>query len=128
VSISVEALAATCAWLARQHLADDIVVLNVGRMTTIAQYFVIATGRNPRHLGALLQRITEGLTELDVEILGVEGSGESGWILIDAVDVVIHLFTAQTRSLYDLEMLWGTCPPLDWASQKPLIAKEPVDL
>jgi len=128
VSISAEALAATCAWLADERKADNIVVLNVGQVTTIADYFVIATGRNPRHLKALLERTMEGLKELGAQTLGIEGEAESGWVLIDAVDVIIHLFTAQTRSLYDLEMLWGACPSLDWAAQKPLIAREPMGL
>ena len=126
MSISAEALAATCAWLADERKADNIVVLNIGQVTTIADYFVIATGRNPRHLKALLERTREGLKELGTEILGIEGEAESGWILVDAVDVIIHLFAAQTRSLYDLEMLWGSSPPLDWAAHQPLTTKEPM--
>ena len=126
MKITAEALAATCAWLADERKAENIVVLNVGQVTSIADYFVIATGRNPRHLKALLERTIEGLRELDAAILGVEGEAESGWVLVDAVDVVIHLFAADTRSLYDLEMLWGSSPPMDWAARQPLTATEPA--
>lgn len=120
--ISAEDLAATCAHVTDERKAEDILVLHVGPLTTVTEYFVIATGRNVRQLRALGRAVTERLDELGAEVFGVEGEAESGWILIDAGDAIVHLFAADTRRLYALEMLWGSCGELDWAARQPLMA------
>ena len=115
-----EALAAACARLVEERKAEDIVVLQVAPLTSIADYFVIATGRNVRQLRAMATEIQEGLDRLRIRPLGVEGSSESGWILVDLGAVVVHLFDPATRRLYDLEMLWGDAPLVEWEQVLPI--------
>jgi len=120
VNISAEALAATCARVAEERRAEDIVVLHVAPLTTIADYFVIATARNVRQLKAICDAIRETLDLVGADVLGVEGEAESGWVLIDTAQAVVHLFSAEARSLYALEMLWGEGGKLDWTHTEPL--------
>jgi len=118
--MDTEALAATCARLLQEKKAEDILVLHVEHITSIADYFVIATGRNVRHLRALAQEIEEAVNRLRLSPLGVEGTPESGWVLVDLGAVVVHLFDPVRRELYSLEVLWGDAPRTDWAALPPL--------
>ena len=110
-----EALAAKTARLLEERKAGDIVVLQVEPLTSIADYFVIATGRNQRQLRAMTAGLHEGIEGLGLRPIGTEGSAEAGWILVDLGDVIVHLFDPARRVLYDLEVLWGDAPVLDWA-------------
>jgi ribosome-associated protein len=120
VENSSEAIACTCAHLADERKADDIVVLEVGPMAYFTEYFVIATGRNERQINAISQEIVHQARDLGSEVLGTEGDASSGWLLIDLGDVVVHLFTPKARELYDLELLWGEAPRTDWQETEPL--------
>jgi len=117
-----EALACTCAHLADERKADHIVVLNVGRLAFFTDYFVIATGRNERQIRAIAEQIRSRAKELGHQIVGVEGEPDSGWVLIDLGDAVVHLFSPEARELYDLELLWGEAPRTDWEGRQPLSA------
>jgi ribosome-associated protein len=101
-------------------MADAIVVLHVGPLAFFTDYFVIATGRNERQIRAIAEQIKHRIADLDHEILGVEGGPESGWVLIDLGTVVVHLFGAAARQLYDLELLWGESNHVDWRDVEPL--------
>ena len=114
-----EALAAKSARLLEERKADDIVVLQVEPLTSIADYFVIATGRNQRQLRAMATQLREGVGRLGIRPLGTEGTAEAGWILVDLGDVIVHLFDPARRVLYDLEVLWGDAPVLNWAEVCP---------
>lgn len=115
-----EILAATCAQLLDDKLADDILVMEVRELTSIGEYFIVATGRNARHLRALSREIEDAVEGAGKEPLGVEGLPESGWILVDLGDVVIHLFDAERRDLYQIEVLWGDAPREDWKQISPV--------
>ena len=115
-----EALACTCAHVADERMADQIVVLHVGPLTFLADYFVIATGRNERQIGAITGRVQSRAKDLGARILGVEGEPGSGWVLIDLGDVVVHLFSGEARRLYDLELLWGEAARVNWQEVQPL--------
>lgn len=115
-----ERLAATCAQLLDDKLADDILVMEVRELTSIGEYFIVATGRNARHLRALSREIEDAVEGAGKEPLGVEGLPESGWILVDLGDVVIHLFDAERRDLYQIEVLWGDAPREDWKQISPV--------
>lgn len=88
--------------------AEDILILNLEGLTTITDYFVICTGLTRRQLRALESAVSETLKQEEGHILprGVEGSPESGWILMDYGDVIVHIFDSEMRSYYDLEELW----------------------
>ena len=110
-------LASLCARTVDAKKAENIIVLHVAPLTTIADYFVIATGLNPRQLRAMSVEIQQGVKGLGIGVRGDEGTPESGWILVDLGDVIIHLFAPPTRALYELEVLWGDAAVVDWAAQ-----------
>lgn len=80
----------------------------------ILDYFVIATVNNRRQLQALADEIDERMTNSGATLLGKEGYEQADWVLIDFGIVVVHLFMEEARRFYDLELLWGDCPHLDW--------------
>ena len=79
--------------------------------TSIADAMVIATGSSSRHLAAMAEQLIERLKAAGVPSHGAEGGHDSGWLLIDAGDVIVHLFKADMRGTYDLEKLWATTLP-----------------
>lgn len=87
--------------------AEDVVMLDIRRVTDFTDYFVIATAQNARHLNALNDTLDHDLKAVGVEAANVEGEADSGWILVDFVDVIVHLFTPEDRAYYNLEGLWG---------------------
>jgi len=110
------AIAATCAQLLDKYKAQNILMLWLEGLTTIADYFVIANARNPRQLRALSHEVLGIARRLDIRLLGIEGTAESGWVLVDLGDVIVHLFDPARRALYSLEVLWGDAPQGDWAA------------
>ena len=107
-------LASLCAQLADERKAEQIVVLNVSTLTSFTDYFVIATGRNERQIRAIAEAVRARMKETGQRILGIEGQAAGGWVLIDLGDAIVHLFNIPMRKLYDLELLWGEAPELDW--------------
>ena len=89
----------------------DIKVLNVREKTSVTDILVIAGGTSTRQIKALADRVVERVKENGMQPLGVEGQSNSGWILVDLGDVVIHLMLAETRDFYNLEKLWGDDAP-----------------
>lgn len=92
----------------------NTVYLEVGRLTTIADWFVIATGTSSRHLRALAERVHGTLAECGRRPLGMEGEESDGWLLLDYGEVVVHLMSADCRARYDLESLWS---PSAWRKE-----------
>lgn len=89
------------------HNAQRTVVLDISRVSSISDYFVIATATSTGHLRGLMRRIDDYLIEEGVSLLGVrQRSVESGWILRDCGFMVIHLMTDEMRRFYDLDSLW----------------------
>ena len=83
--------------------AADILALDISEISTLADYFILASAENVRQLDALEDAVEEGI-RLE---LNKEGEGDSGWILIDYKDIVVHLFTKEQREFYDLEKIWS---------------------
>ena len=86
--------------------AEEITVLDVSRVSSITDYFVIANGNSETHLRALTNEVAQALKEHGVYVLGKDVSGESGWNVVDAFDIIIHLFLPETRAFYRLDSLW----------------------
>jgi ribosome-associated protein len=87
---------------------EDIVLLDVRERTTIADYFVLCSGTSERQLKAIVEGITEALKkEGRIIPRHVEGKPETGWVLIDYNDVIVHIFAPERRSFYDLESFWA---------------------
>lgn len=97
----------TVAEVASDRLATDIAVLDIRELTTIADVFVVCSADNPRQLNAVREEIAMKLREQDVDARRVEGVAETGWILMDYGDVIVHLFTEDQREFYRLEDLWA---------------------
>ncbi len=87
--------------------AEDIVILDVSPVTNIADFFVIATASSPVHARALARHLQEKLKEKGYGIDHIEGTEPGNWILIDLIDVIVHLFTQEWRDLYGLEWIWS---------------------
>ena len=98
-----------------QSLADDKalepVVIDLAGKTTMADHMVVATGTSQRHLAAMAEKLMERLKAAGRDGVHAEGLGDSAWVLIDAGEVIVHLFRAETRSFYDIERLWQIAPP-----------------
>ncbi len=90
--------------------AEDILVLNVSEVTTIADLFVICSGRGERQVQAIADGIVEKAKAAGRTPYGVEGYDAGRWILIDLGDVIAHVFVPEERVLYRLERLWGDAP------------------
>ena len=88
--------------------ALDPVSINVKKISNFTDYMMIATGNSNRHIQALSEKVLSNLKENKIDLLGIEGQGQEGWILIDVGDVVLHLMSDRTRNFYDLESLWDS--------------------
>jgi ribosome-associated protein len=109
--LSPEQMAVEIAELASDRKALDIVQLDLRGMIGYADYFVICTGRTDRQTRAIHDAIHQGLkTDHGLLPRRVEGVSEARWILLDYLDVVVHIFTPETRDYYRLEQLWGEAP------------------
>ncbi len=86
--------------------AEELHVLHVSRQSSITDYLVVATGTSEPHLRALRVELEKVLDAAKVRILGMDTEQGSGWLVVDAFDVMVHLFTKQTREVYRLEQLW----------------------
>jgi len=95
---------------AQEHRGQDIVILDMRDLMTLFDFFVIASGTSRRQLHAMSEHIDEALSRYGARRLGIEGFGESRWILLDYGDVVVHLFDPETRAFYALEDLWAHAP------------------
>ena len=102
------------AQIADDRKAMDIVVLDMHDRWYVSDYFVIASGSNPRQLRAIAEEVQREAKAARVRMLGAEGLPVSRWVLLDYGNVIAHLFEPTTRAFYDLEMLWGDAPRVVW--------------
>lgn len=86
--------------------AIDVALLNVKELTDVTDWFVICTGRSNRHTKAIADKLIERMKELGEVPLSVEGKETGYWILLDFIDVVIHVMQAEARDFYEIEKLW----------------------
>lgn len=91
--------------------AEDIVVIDLAGKTTIADFMIIASGRSTRQVGAMAEHLREKLKAAGAGAVEVEGLTQGDWVLVDAGDVIVHLFRPEVRSFYNLEKMWGAPPP-----------------
>jgi len=104
---NIARLARRCAELALEKKAADIKIFEVSQLTSIADFFVICTGSVDTHVRGIFEHIVDTLREEDIRPWHVEGRERCQWILLDYVDVVVHVFQPETREFYGLERLWG---------------------
>jgi ribosome-associated protein len=113
-SDSARALAIEAARIAHDDNAEDILVLDLRGISPVTEYFVIATGTSDRQLRAVADEIRQHAKAGGQPVWHVAGRDSGDWIVMDFVDVVVHLFEASKRSFYDLELIWGEAPHVRW--------------
>ena len=94
-------------------LAQDIVTINLEGKSALADHMVIATGRSQRHVGALADHLLRKLKAVGCKNVRTEGQNACDWVLVDAGDVVVHIFRAEVRAFYGLEKMWASELPED---------------
>lgn len=105
-------LANAAAEAAEDKLATDVVALDVSEQLVITDVFLLASAPNDRQVKAIVDAIEEALLRLGAKPVRREGTREGRWVLLDYVDIVVHVQHAEEREYYSLERLWRDCPPL----------------
>ena len=86
----------------------DILTLDIRKITSIADYMIIASGRSDRQVKALANKVIDTAKKKKIAVLGVEGQQKGEWILVDLGDVIVHVMHPETRAYYQLEKLWSS--------------------
>ncbi len=106
-------LALLCRELADNKKAEDIAVLDVRQLSSVTDYFVMASGTSEPHLRAIVDEITNHLRdEQQLRPRAIDGTFQAAWIVLDYFDVIVHIMRQDVRERYDLETLWGDAPRL----------------
>lgn len=106
------ALTRAAARAASDKLGDDLVAFDVSEALAITDVFLIVSASNDRQVGAIVDAVEEALLAQGTKPARREGHGENRWVLLDFIDVVVHVMHAEERALYALERLWRDCPPI----------------
>jgi len=104
-------LALLCRELAENKKAENVVILDVSKISTITDYFVIATGSSEPHLRAIMNEITGELRDqFNLKPRAIDGEVQTAWQVLDFFDVIVHVMRQDVRDKYDLETLWRDAP------------------
>ncbi len=95
---------------ANDKKADDIIIMDLRKLSSITDFFVICSGSSNRKIEAISDGIIDKLKGMGIKVWHTEGHKESIWVLLDYGDVVAHVFEKETREFYTLERLWGDAP------------------
>lgn len=87
--------------------AGNIRIIEVKEISSFADYFIIADGKNKNQLQALCDNVQDSMQKMGLEIKNKEGNSNGGWILLDYYDIIIHVFSDEAREFYDLEHIWN---------------------
>lgn len=98
---------------ALEKKAYDLILMEVREITSIADYFIICSGRSDRQVQSIAQGIEENLGAMGISPLSIEGASRGQWVLMDFSDVIVHIFYQPLREFYDLEGLWAYAPRVD---------------
>ncbi len=107
-------LAKACARIADDNRAKEILLLDLRGGTPLVDFFVIATAASRRQGNSIAIEVDQEMKRIGEKKLGVEGSEEGRWTLIDYGDFVVHVFSEEARKYYGLEEIWGDAIPIDW--------------
>lgn len=109
--------AQAAAKLLDEKKAENINVIKIEEISSLADYFVIATGRGETHVRSLADELEEKLKAQGVAPARVEGYRSNSWILLDYTSVVVHVFTQEAREFYDLDRLWADGMKVEWKEE-----------
>lgn len=113
MTLSIDEKTRICAFAADRIKAHDIVVLDVQPLSSVADRFLICSGSSDRQIKAIADAIRDDLTQEGEKPIAVEGYEKGSWILIDCIDLVLHIFDDATRNFYNLEHLWHQAPRVE---------------
>jgi len=109
--LAPKALARACTKLALDKKAEDVIIIDLRKLNAPTDYFVVCSGSTDKHVRAIADNIVEVMKKKkNTRAWHVEGRGVGSWVLIDYVNVVVHVFSDSTREFYSLETLWGDAP------------------
>lgn len=94
--------------------AEDVAILDVHGLIVITDFFVIASGTTDRQVKTIVEEVEKALRDLGRKPVRREGETEGLWVLLDYVDIVVHVFAEEEREYYDLERLWRDAPRVEW--------------
>jgi ribosome-associated protein len=97
--------------------ANDVVVLDLRGLSSVADFFIVCSGNSDTHVEGIANIIEEKLHEHNVRLWHREGGKRASWILLDYIDVIVHIFTEEAREFYGLERLWGDAPRTEYDEQ-----------
>ena len=117
-------LATIAAEAASEKLAENIVAIDVSETLVITDIFLLCSASNDRQVKAIVDGIEEALDKIDVDPVRREGEREGRWVLLDYIDLVVHVQHAEEREYYSLERLWRDCPPIDLPAE---VRRRPAD-
>lgn len=103
---------------AKSKKAENILVLDLRKVATFCDYFVICEASSTTRIDAIAKHISEVLRKEGLKIYHIEGAPESKWVLLDCGDVIAHIFHRETRHFYGLERLWGDAPIVSLKEKK----------
>lgn len=113
-----------CAETALEKKATDLVIIDVGAFTSIAEYLIVCSGRSDRQVQAIAESIARSLKTAGASAVAVEGLPRAQWVLIDGSDVIVHVFQPDIRGFYDLERLWEHAPRVELPESLRIQAEE----
>jgi len=108
--VDERAKALLCVRFALEKKAYDLVLMEVGGLSSLADYFLVCTGRSDTQVQAIAQGIEENLARVGMRPLAIEGLTRGQWVVLDYGDVIVHIFYEPVREFYDLERLWARAP------------------
>jgi ribosome-associated protein len=114
IEMSSKEKAILCAGEALRFKALNLVLLDVSRFSSFADYFIICSGKSGRQVQGIADNIESELKTRGLKPIGTEGKREGHWVLMDYGDVIIHVFYEPVRCFYDLESLWSEAPRVEW--------------
>ena len=120
-------LARAAAVAAADKLADDVIAVDVSDQLVITDVFVLASGSNDRQVRAIVDAVEDKLRDLDAKPARREGEREGRWVLLDYVDIIVHVQHAEDRVYYALERLWRDCPTIELPAEARTGRSGPVD-
>ncbi len=100
--------------VAADSKAEDVIAFDLRGISTVMDYCIVATGTSDRQMRAVADMMVEYGRKVGQKAYGVSGYENGTWVLVDFVDVVVHLFDRAYRDYYDLELLWGDAPKMAW--------------
>jgi len=110
-------IAIAAARAAADKQAVDVTILDVSGLIVITDYFVICSGTSDRQVKSLVEEVEEAVRGLGERPVRREGEADASWVLLDYVDVVVHVFAQEEREYYDLERLWSDAPRVPWSEE-----------